>query len=173
MEGPAAAAADRWFTKIFPHSEPAKVERVLAMRATSVHGYVASCAALRDMDLREAAGITNEVLVIAGRDDMSTMPGTGALVARSIKGAKLVTLEALHMSSIDDEMSFNKVVLEFLTARETVFTKASLRGKLATKTARALVPVPLRSQSRCHWSSLSRLLFFRKGQFSFDFSRER
>ena len=137
MEGPAAAAADRWFTKRFRHSEPAKVERVLAMvRATSVHGYVASCAALRDMDLREAIrDITNEVLVIAGRDDMSTPPGIGAMVARFIKGAKLVTLEAPHMSSIEDETNFNKAVLDFLTAPETVLTKASLRGKPATKMA--------------------------------------
>jgi 3-oxoadipate enol-lactonase len=137
VEGPAAAAADRWFTKSFRDTEPAKVERVLAMvRATSVRGYVASCAALRDVDLREAArGITNEVLVIAGRDDMSTLPGMGASVARSIKGAKLVTLEAPHMSSIEDETNFNKVVLDFLTGRETVFTKASLREKPAAKKA--------------------------------------
>ena len=73
--------------------------------------------------------------MLAWRDDMSTLPGMGASVARSIKDAKLVTLEAPHMSSIEDEMNFNKVVLEFLTARETVFTKASLPGKPATKKA--------------------------------------
>ncbi len=95
MESVATAAAERWFTKRFRETEPAKVERVLAMvRATEVQGYTAACGALRDMDLREAIrGITNEVLVIAGRHDLSTPPGMGALAASSIEGAKLVTLE--------------------------------------------------------------------------------
>jgi 3-oxoadipate enol-lactonase len=95
MESVATAAAERWFTKRFRETEPVKVERVLAMvRATEVQGYTAACGALRDMDLREAIrGITNEVLVIAGRHDLSTPPGMGALAASSIEGAKLVTLE--------------------------------------------------------------------------------
>src|ERR1700736_6231065 len=99
------------------------------------------------MDLREATpGITNEVMVIAGRDDMSTPLAIGALVARSIKGAKLVTLEAPHMSSVEDEANFTKSVLDFLTAPETVFAKASLRGKPATKMA-ATAKAPARKRA--------------------------
>jgi 3-oxoadipate enol-lactonase len=118
MESVATTAAERWFTKRFRETEPAKVERVLAMvRATEVQGYTAACGALHDMDLREAIrGITNEVLVIAGRHDLSTPPGMGALAASSIEGAKLVTLNAPHMSNIEDEANFTKAVLDYLTA---------------------------------------------------------
>jgi 3-oxoadipate enol-lactonase len=137
MEKTAAAAAERWFTKNFRNTEPQKVQRVLAMvRATSVQGYVASCAALRDMDLREAVrGITNEVLVIAGRHDLSTSPRMAALVASSIKGAKLSTLEAPHLSSIEDEANFIKAVLDFLTAPESVLPRTPSPGKKAAKKA--------------------------------------
>jgi len=137
MEKTAEAAAERWFTKEFRYAEPAKVERVLAMvRATAVQGYAAACAALRDMDLREPIrGITNEVLVIAGRHDISTPPAMGALVASAIKGAKLVTLEAPHLSNIEDEGNFTKAALDFLTAPESVRTKAPSRARKAAKKA--------------------------------------
>ncbi|MBO0734863.1 MAG: alpha/beta fold hydrolase [Methylocapsa sp.] len=120
MSNVAIAAAERWFTKDFRDFEPEKVERVLAMvRATPLGGYTAACAALRDMDLREAIRtITNEVLVIAGRQDLSTPPGMSALVANSIKGAKLVSLDAPHMAVIEDEANFTRAVLDFLTAPE-------------------------------------------------------
>ncbi len=137
MEKTAEAAAERWFTQNFRDTKPQKVERVLAMvRATRVQGYAAACAALRDMDLREAIrGITNEVLVIAGRHDLSTPPSMGALVASAIKVAKLVTLEAPHLSSIEDEANFNKAVLDFLTAPKSVRTRAKLRGRKTAKKA--------------------------------------
>jgi 3-oxoadipate enol-lactonase len=127
MDGMSKAAAERWFTKEFRDAQLQKVDRVLAMvRATSVQGYAATCAALRDMDLREAMrGVTNEVLVIAGRHDLSTPPAMGGLIASSIKGAKLVTLEAPHMSSIEDETNFTKAVVDFLTAPETAAPMAS------------------------------------------------
>jgi 3-oxoadipate enol-lactonase len=135
MAGAAAAAAERWFSKNFRDAEPAKVERVLAMvRATPLNGYVASCAALRDMDLREAIrSVTNKVLVIAGRHDTSTPPGMGALVASSIKGAQFATLEASHLSNIEDEANFTKAVIDFLTTPETAVTKAPPRREAPAK----------------------------------------
>ena len=39
-----------------------------------------------------------------------------ALVANSIEGAKLVTLDASHMSNIEDAANFTKAVVDFLTA---------------------------------------------------------
>jgi 3-oxoadipate enol-lactonase len=145
MESVSAAAAERWFTKRFRETEPAKVERVLAMvRATEVQGYTAACGALRDMDLREAIrGITNEVLVIAGRRDLSTPPGMGALVASSIEGAKLVTLDAPHMSNIEDEGNFTKAVLDFLTAPASAAPKAPSGTAKPTKKAAAKVRAPM------------------------------
>lgn len=139
MEAVAEAAAERWFTKHFRDTEPAKVERVMLMvRATPLDGYVATCAAIRDMDMREGIrGITNKVLVIAGRHDASTPPGLGALVASSIEGAQLVTLEASHLSNIEDAENFNRAVIDFLTAPEVAVTKAPARRRAPAKKAAA------------------------------------
>jgi 3-oxoadipate enol-lactonase len=148
MNGVAIAAAERWFTKTFRDANPEKVEAVMAMaRTTPLHGYLAACAAIRDMDMREAIrSIKNKVLVIAGRHDLSTSPGMGALVASSIEGAKFVTLEASHMSNIEDEANFTKAVVDFLTAPEisaarppprprALARKAAAKKALARKTA--------------------------------------
>jgi 3-oxoadipate enol-lactonase len=146
MEGVAEGSAERWFTRNFREREPGKVERVMAMvRATPLEGYVATCAAVRDMDLREAVrGITNKVLLIAGRHDSSTPPGMGALIASAIKGAELVTLEASHLSNIEDEADFTKGVIDFLTAPEAVARKAPPRRRAAAKKAVAARKAPAR-----------------------------
>ena len=136
MDTVAIAAAERWFTKAFRDTHPEKVERVMEMvRTTPLPGYLAACAAGRDMDLREAIrSITNKVLVIAGRHDLSTPPGMGTLVASSIKGSKFVTLEASHMSNIDDATNFTKLAVDFLTAPEPPAGKPTPRPKAPAKT---------------------------------------
>ena len=136
MDTVAMAAAERWFTKAFRDTHPEKVERVMEMvRTTPLPGYLAACAAGRDMDLREAIrSITNKVLVIAGRHDLSTPPGMGALVASSIKGSKFVTLEASHMSNIEDATNFTKLAVDFLTAPEAAAGKPTPRPKAPAKT---------------------------------------
>jgi 3-oxoadipate enol-lactonase len=139
MNGVAMTVAERWFTKTFCDASPEKVETVMAMvRATPLHGYLAALAAIRDMDMREAIrNIRNEVLVIAGRHDPSTPPGMGALVASSIDRAKFVTLEASHMSNIEDEANFTKAVVDFLTAPETTAVGPPPRPKAPAKKAAA------------------------------------
>jgi 3-oxoadipate enol-lactonase len=143
MDGVASAAAERWFTKTFRDTHPEKVETVLELvRRTPLHGFVASCAALRDMDQREAIrSIANKVLVIAGRHDPSTPSEMGALVANSIAGAKFVTLNASHISNIEDEANFTKAAVDFLTAPETAAFASRPRLKpLAKKTVAKKVP---------------------------------
>jgi len=139
MNGVAVAAAERWFTKTFRDANPEKVEAVMEMvRTTPLHGYLAACAAGRDMDQREAIRtVTNKVLVIAGRHDSSTPPGMGALVASSIEGAKFVTLEASHLSNIEDEANFTKAALDFLTAPETAAARPPPRPRAPAKKAAA------------------------------------
>jgi 3-oxoadipate enol-lactonase len=139
MNGVAKAAAERWFTKDFRAAHPEKVEAVMEMvRTTPLHGYLAACAAGRDMDQREAIrDISNRVLVIAGRHDLSTPPGMGALVASSIEGAKFVTLEASHMSNIEDEANFTKAAVDFLTAPEITAARPSPRPRAPAKKAAA------------------------------------
>jgi hypothetical protein len=108
------------------------------VRATPLHGYLAALAAIRDMDMREAIrNIRNEVLVIAGRHDPSTPPGMGALVASSIDRAKFVTLEASHLSNIEDEANFTKAAVDFLTAPEITAARPSPRPRAPAKKAAA------------------------------------
>ncbi|MGH6850415.1 MAG: 3-oxoadipate enol-lactonase [Methylocella sp.] len=139
MTGVAMAAAERWFTKTFRDANPGKVEAVMEMvRTTPLHGYLAACAAIRDMDQREAIrGISNKVLVISGRHDLSTPPGMGALVTSSIADAKFVTLEASHMPNIEDEVNFTKAAVDFLCAPETAAARPSRLPKAPAKTAAA------------------------------------
>jgi 3-oxoadipate enol-lactonase len=137
MAGVARTIAERWFTEGFRDSHAEAVESVLAMvRATPLEGFLAACAAVRDMDLREAIrGITTPVLVIVGRHDPSTPPAAGAAIASAIKGAQLVTLEASHISNIEDPETFTKAVVDFLVGAEPVATVAPPRRKAAGKKA--------------------------------------
>jgi 3-oxoadipate enol-lactonase len=139
MNGVAMAAAERWFTKTFRAANPGKVDAVMAMvRATPLHGYLAALAAIRDMDQREAIrSIRSTVLVIAGRHDLSTPPGMGALVASSIEGAKFVTLEASHLSNIEDEANFTKAAIDFLAAPETTAARPPPGARAPAKKAAA------------------------------------
>ncbi len=110
------AVLDRWFTSDFLSHAPAQVERVRAMlAATSVEGYVANCAAVRDMDQRGELGrITAPTLVIGGKYDRSTPPEHGELIARSVAGARYVELNAAHLSNWEAAQAFTQRVLNFL-----------------------------------------------------------
>src|ERR1700730_19179511 len=150
MNGVAMASSERWFTKTFRDAKPEKVEAVMEMvRATPLHGYSAALAAIRDMDMREAIrSISNKVLVIAGRHDPSTPPGMGALVASSIEGAKFVTLEASHMSNIEDEANFTTAAVDFLGAPETAAARPRLRPRAPEKKAAAKIAPARKSAAK-------------------------
>lgn len=113
----APALIERWFTKDFREREPAVVARVEAVvQASPPDGYIACAAALRDMDLHEEIKtIRAPALVIVGRHDPSAPPPLGEEIANSIAGARLVTLEAAHLSNIEAAEAFNQAVIEFLT----------------------------------------------------------
>lgn len=106
----------RWFTAGFRQAHPEKVEHIRAMLLeTSPAGYAACCAAIRDMDQTETMrDITAKTLVIGGTQDTSTPPPHAELIASSIPEAKLVKLEAAHLSNIERAAEFNTTLLEFL-----------------------------------------------------------
>ena len=115
--GPLAPALiENWFTRSYREQHPAEARHFEeTAAATSAEGYAGASAALRDADLREDLhALTHPVLVIVGRHDPVTPPGVGALVASSIPNAKLVTLEAAHLSAVEAAEAFNDAVLEFL-----------------------------------------------------------
>ena len=110
------AVLDRWFTRDFRHGATAQVELVRAMLQTTTDaGYVASCAAVRDMDQRGQLGaISVPTLVIAGRQDMATPPADGRFLADHIAGARYVELNAAHLSNWEVAQAFTMHVCDFL-----------------------------------------------------------
>lgn len=116
MEAIVPAVIERWFTPRFRAAEPETVERVAAMlRATPVEGYAACCAAVRDQDQREAIrGIKVPTLVVAGTHDLATPPAKAQEIAAAIEGARLVELDAAHLSNIERAEDFNRHLLGFL-----------------------------------------------------------
>jgi 3-oxoadipate enol-lactonase len=123
----APAVLENWFTRRFRERHPEEVRRFEeVLLATKPEGYVAHCAAIRDADLRAGLhAIKQSVRIIVGRHDPVTPPGVGALIASSIPDAKLVTLEAAHLSPVEAADAFNRVAVEFLTgeAERTMHTQ--------------------------------------------------
>ncbi len=120
MEELSPGVIERWFTPEFREREPEEVQKVVRMlHTTPAHGYAACCSAIRDMDQRESIrSVTNPVLVVVGSRDPATPPEMGRHIASAIPGARIVTLEAAHLSNIEQADAFNKAVIDFLTARE-------------------------------------------------------
>jgi 3-oxoadipate enol-lactonase len=140
MNGLVNGTIERWFTREFQEKSPEAVEKITQqLKSTPPLGYASSCAAIRDMDQREAIrSITRPVLVIVGTKDPATPPAMGGLIAGSIPGARLIDLDAAHLSNIEAEMAFNRAVVAFLTAetkREPA--KPAAKKKYAAKKAAA------------------------------------
>jgi len=112
------AVLARWFTAGFLAQATDAVAQTRAMLlATSAEGYTASCAAVRDMDLRaSAARIAVPTLVIAGTYDVATPAADGRFLADRIKGARYVELAAAHLSNVESAPAFSRALIEFLTA---------------------------------------------------------
>ena len=110
------AVIDRWFTARYQHLAPSEVETVREMLlATGAEGYVANCAAVRDMDQRASLSrIAAPTLVIAGTYDGSTPPALGREIAEAIPSARYVELDAAHLSNWEQAAAFTSTVLSFL-----------------------------------------------------------
>jgi 3-oxoadipate enol-lactonase len=116
MEAVVDTVLERWFTAGFHARAPEAVARMRAMlKATPAEGYSACCAAVRDMDQRDAiAGIRHPTLVIAGTHDAVTPPAEGRATAERIRGARYVELDAAHISNIEAADHFTAELVGFL-----------------------------------------------------------
>ncbi|WP_342361583.1 3-oxoadipate enol-lactonase [Terrarubrum flagellatum] len=119
MQAIAPITLDRWFTKRFQEADPATVDRVREMiLSTPPEGNIACAAAIRDMDQRDSLRkAKNPVLVIAGKHDPSTTTARAKEIKKAIKGAKLVVLDAAHISNLEQPKAFTKAVSEFLKGK--------------------------------------------------------
>jgi 3-oxoadipate enol-lactonase len=107
---------ERWFTRRFLESGSSLIPLVSHMiETTPPHGYAGCCAAIRDMDQREAIkSIALPTMVITGLHDPATTHAVGQEIAASIRGARLVSLNAAHLSNIERPEEFTHAVVEFL-----------------------------------------------------------
>jgi len=107
---------ERWFTKGFIARAPQAIARMTEMfLASDLDGYIACVEAVRDMDFRATnQRVTTPTLVIVGAHDPATPPVAGETIAKAIKGAKLVALDAAHISNVEQPKAFTDAVLDFL-----------------------------------------------------------
>jgi 3-oxoadipate enol-lactonase len=117
MKSVAAVVIERWFTPEFRASFPEKAARAHQMLETSPpEGYAACCAAIRDMDQREAvAQITVPTLVIYGGSDSVIPPADSHFLSSRIRGAAEVELSAAHLSNVEQAGAFTEAVSNFLS----------------------------------------------------------
>ncbi len=110
------AVIERWFTKEFRQTSPKDIEPIVEMlHTTKAEGYAGNCAAIRDVDQRwPISDITTPTLVIGGKLDPATPYEAAELIAKRIPGAKLVGLDAAHLSNIEQPDAFTKALDGFL-----------------------------------------------------------
>jgi 3-oxoadipate enol-lactonase len=117
MSAVAPAVIERWFTFEFRANSPdvvAWIQRMLEL--TDPQGYVACCAAVRDVDFTgNISAIRSPVLVISGAHDPGTTPADGSYLADHIQGARYAELNASHLSNVEAAEVFTAEVLRFLT----------------------------------------------------------
>jgi 3-oxoadipate enol-lactonase len=120
MAGVAERGVPLWFSAAFREARPATVRDFTQMlEACPTTGYLGCCAALRDEDLREAiSAIRCPVLCVAGSGDVPTPPAALQFVHERVAGSSLVTLEAAHLSNVEQSEAFNEALLAFLVAHD-------------------------------------------------------
>jgi 3-oxoadipate enol-lactonase len=116
----AAAQVLRWFTEQYIAAQPQVIEKMKQMFvATPLDGYIATCEALRDSDLRESIQrIRTRTLVVSGAHDVVTPPADGKSMAAQISGAQYAELNASHLSNIEGGAEFTSTLMRFLAGQE-------------------------------------------------------
>jgi 3-oxoadipate enol-lactonase len=117
MAAIADAVLGRWFTSQFCDRAPHVVAGLRAMLlSTPPVGYAGCCAAIRDMDLREnTSSIVGHTLLITGAVDPSTPPIMTEEIAQAMSPPpQIVTLEAAHLSNVEQPDGFTRALLAFL-----------------------------------------------------------
>jgi 3-oxoadipate enol-lactonase len=116
MRGIAPVVLERWYTPGFLANAPAAAQTTSRMlESTSLDGYLACCAALRDADFREdVKQIRTPTLIISGAKDASAPPADGRYLFSAIPGAQYVELDAAHISNIELPEDFTREVMRFL-----------------------------------------------------------
>lgn len=116
LEAIAGEVLEVWFSSSFRERAPETIDHMRQMLTqTSPDGYVASCAAIRDADLRSGVSrVRVPTLVVAGARDSGTPPSAGLYIADRVERGRYVELNAAHLSNIEAPDRFTAAVTEFL-----------------------------------------------------------
>ncbi|MDB4512116.1 3-oxoadipate enol-lactonase [Arenicella sp.] len=111
-----SAVVSRWVSDNFAERSPADVEFMRSMfLQNDAQGYAACCAAIRDMDLRNVAQLNYlKTLIIGGTQDLATPIEQSEYLLDQYHDAKLLALDAGHLSNIEQADLFTSAVLDFL-----------------------------------------------------------
>ncbi|MGB6900122.1 MAG: 3-oxoadipate enol-lactonase [Candidatus Acidiferrum sp.] len=109
---------ERWLSAGYRAKAPSAVASTKRMlESTNPDGYVANCAAVGGLDVRETiSAIRVPTLVIAGTQDAATTPTDGRYLVNHIPRARYVELDAAHLSNIEQSARFNSELSGFLTS---------------------------------------------------------
>ena len=117
VEAIADGALERWLTPAW-RATPEGTAAAAALRHTLVTtdaaGYAESCKAVAAIDFRTGnRRIAVPTLVIAGAQDAATPPAMSDLIVASIPGARLATLDAAHLSAVEQPAEFVAALIDF------------------------------------------------------------
>lgn len=103
----------RFFSDRFRAEMPEVVERFRqGLIATADDGFAGCCAVLRDCDFSAVLnGIATPTLVICGQTDLPTPPSDSEILVCGIAGARLVLLDAGHLSAVEAPQAFSAAIL--------------------------------------------------------------
>jgi len=109
---------ERWFTAEFRSADNADFAGYRAMLARQpADGYIATCIALRDADLRgKTSRITAPTIVIVGDQDVSPTPRAAADFAKSIPHARLEIIKGSgHIPSVEQPEMLTAILRAFMS----------------------------------------------------------
>ncbi|GAA5515053.1 putative aminoacrylate hydrolase RutD [Deinococcus carri] len=112
----APTLVQRWFAPAFFQEQPAAARGYTALLARSPQtGYLGSCAALRDADLRgRMQALRLPTLVLCGEHDLSTPPDTCQALAEQL-GAEFEQIRgAAHLPMVEQPGEVARLLREFL-----------------------------------------------------------
>ncbi len=107
--------ARRWFTEDYREKYPEKVAQILQnFENNAIEGYTACCAMVRDADFRsELKQIKVPSLIVCGAKDEVATVADGVFLQAQILDAKLVEMEAAHLSNLANPEEFSKHIIHF------------------------------------------------------------
>jgi 3-oxoadipate enol-lactonase len=115
MKAVAGGLVERWLTLAFRSTHPDETQALLFMlEAADPEGYIAGCAAVRDMDMRQTVQkIRVPTLVLAGTHDAGATVADARFLTDNIPGARYAEVSAAHISNIEAAADFNRHILQF------------------------------------------------------------